>query len=90
MVKLEEILFFYLQLLNGCSEADLNKLRLVRDPAAYYYVGQGDSNKTSAGDRSDYKAVTSAMTTLGFAPSETQTIWSILAGILNLVINCVD
>ncbi|XP_043283324.1 unconventional myosin ID isoform X2 [Venturia canescens] len=74
---------FY-QMLSGCSEAELNKLRLLRDPAAYYYVGQGDNNKTSPNDRTDYKSVTTAMTTLGFSTNETHVIWSILAGILHL------
>ncbi|XP_029660963.1 unconventional myosin ID [Formica exsecta] len=74
---------FY-QLLNGCSETELNKLRLVRDPAAYYFVGNGSNNKTNISDRSDYKAVCTAMSILGFSPNEMQTVWNIVAGILHL------
>lgn len=75
------------QLLNGCSEAELNKLRLVRDPAAYFYVCHGgDGNKPSPSDRADYKTVTSAISTLGFTQDEAQCIWSVVAGILHLVI----
>ena len=74
---------FY-QLLNGCSEGELNKLRLVRDPAAYFYVGAGNCNKASPNDKSDYKTVISAMSTLGFTQNEVQTIWNIIAGILHL------
>ncbi|XP_033193175.1 unconventional myosin ID [Bombus vosnesenskii] len=74
---------FY-QLLNGSSETELNKLRLVRDPAAYFYVCAGNCNKTNATDKSDYKTVTSAMSTLGFTQNEVQTIWNIIAGILHL------
>ncbi|XP_071562169.1 unconventional myosin ID [Temnothorax nylanderi] len=74
---------FY-QLLNGCSEAELNKLRLVRDPAAYYFIGNGSNNKTTTSDRSDYKTVCTAMSTAGFSTAETQTIWHIVAGILHL------
>ncbi|XP_076657255.1 unconventional myosin ID [Halictus rubicundus] len=74
---------FY-QLLNGSSEAELNKLRLVRDPAAYFYVGAGNCNKASPTDKSDYKTVNSAMSTLGFAQNEIQTVWNVIAGILHL------
>ena len=74
-----------MQLLNGCSEAEINKLRLVRDPAAYYYVSAGNFNKTSSTDKSDYKTVISAMSTLGFTQNEVQTIWNVIAGILHLV-----
>ncbi|KOC66671.1 Myosin-IA [Habropoda laboriosa] len=74
---------FY-QLLNGCSEGELNKMRLVRDPAAYFYVGAGNCNKASPTDKSDYKAVISAMSTLGFTQNEVQTIWHMIAGILHL------
>ncbi|KZC06437.1 Myosin-IA [Dufourea novaeangliae] len=74
---------FY-QLLNGCSEAELNKLRLVRDPAAYFYVGAGNCNKASPTDKSEYKTVTSAMSTLGFTQNEMQTVWNVIAGILHL------
>ena len=74
---------FY-QLLNGSSEGELNKLRLVRDPAAYFYVSGGNCNKASSTDKSDYKTVISAMSTLGFTQHEVQTIWNVIAGILHL------
>ena len=74
-----------MQLLNGCSEAEINKLRLVRDSAAYYYVSAGNFNKASSTDKSDYKTITSAMSTLGFTQNEVQTIWNVIAGILHLV-----
>ncbi|KMQ97753.1 myosin-ia-like isoform x1 protein [Lasius niger] len=74
---------FY-QLLNGCSETELNKLRLVRDPAAYYFVSNASNNKTTISDRSDYKTVCTAISVLGFSPNETQTVWNIVAGILHL------
>ncbi|XP_012257190.2 unconventional myosin ID [Athalia rosae] len=74
---------FY-QLLHGCPELELNKLRLVRDPNAYYYAGQGDSGRTSNTDRSDFKATTTGLTALGFSQNETQTIWNIVAAVLHL------
>ncbi|XP_043255294.1 unconventional myosin ID [Colletes gigas] len=74
---------FY-QLLNGCSEGELNKLRLVRDPAAYFYIGAENCNKASSTDKSDYKTVTSAMSILGFTQNEMQTLWNVIAGILHL------
>lgn len=58
---------------------------MVRDPAAYFYVGAGNYNKASPTDKSDYKTVTSAMSILGFTQNEMQTIWNIIAGILHLV-----
>ncbi|CAK9808983.1 Unconventional myosin ID [Anthophora plagiata] len=74
---------FY-QLLNGCSEGELNKMRLVRDPAAYFYVSGGNCNKASPTDKSDYKTIISAMSILGFTQNEVQTIWNMIAGILHL------
>ncbi|CAK9813224.1 Unconventional myosin ID [Anthophora quadrimaculata] len=74
---------FY-QLLNGCSEGELNKMRLVRDPAAYFYVSAGNCNKASPTDKSDYKTIISAMSILGFTQNEVQTIWNMIAGILHL------
>ncbi|XP_024946360.1 myosin-IA isoform X2 [Cephus cinctus] len=74
---------FY-QLLNGCSESELNRLRLVRDPAAYYFMGQGDGNRGSSSDRTDYKQVSSAMPILGFSQNEIQTLWSVVGAILHL------
>ncbi|XP_012226345.1 unconventional myosin ID [Linepithema humile] len=71
---------FY-QLLSGCNEVELNKLRLVRDPAAYYFIG---NSKITSSDRGDYKAICTAMSSLGFSPNEVQTIWNIVAGVLHL------
>lgn len=76
-----------MQLLSGCTESELSKLRLVRDPAAYYFTDNGNNNKAPTSDKSDYKTVNSAMSMLGFSPNETQTVWSIIAGILHLVID---
>ncbi|XP_066585268.1 unconventional myosin ID [Prorops nasuta] len=74
---------FY-QLINGSSETELNKLKLVRDATAYYYSGHGNDNKPSTTDRSDYKMVNTAMSNLGFSQNEISTTWSIVAGILHL------
>ncbi|KAK2588539.1 hypothetical protein KPH14_006318 [Odynerus spinipes] len=74
---------FY-QLINGCSEADLQKMRLKRDVSAYYYINKDDNNKSSITDKSDYKTVNAAMSTLGFSQNEMQTIWNIVSGVLHL------
>ncbi|NP_001166048.1 myosin 1A isoform X1 [Nasonia vitripennis] len=75
---------FY-QLIHGCSEADLKSMRLVRDPASYNYIKSGASNsQTSLNDKTDYKAVMNAMSTLGFKHTETQTIWNVIAGVMHL------
>ncbi|XP_074106186.1 unconventional myosin ID [Cotesia typhae] len=74
---------FY-QLLNGCSENELNKLGLIADAGRYYYTSHGKDSKTSVSDRTEYKAVVSAMSILGFNLSEIETVWSIIAGILHL------
>lgn len=77
---------FY-QLLNGCSENELRSLQLQRNSSAYNYLSNGDDNnnvKASSVDKSDYKTVTSAMSTLGFSQKEVQTIWSVISGVLNL------
>lgn len=76
-------------MLNGCNESELKSLQLQRNPSAYNYLSCDVNNnnvKASTVDKSDYKTVTSAMATLGFSPSEVQTIWSVVAGVLNLVI----
>lgn len=85
MHKLTKHFIHISQLLNGCSEGELNKLRLVRDPAAYFYVGAGNCNRASSTDKSDYKTITTALSVLGFTQNEMQTIWNIVAGILHLV-----
>ncbi|XP_034946266.1 unconventional myosin ID isoform X2 [Chelonus insularis] len=74
---------FY-QLLYGCNEGELNKLGLVPDVGKYSYVSRNKDNKMSATDKNDYKAVISAMKTLGFSQNEIQTVWDIIAGILHL------
>jgi myosin heavy subunit len=66
----------------------LNKVRLVRDPAAYYFIG--NEGKTTSADRTDYKTVCTAMSTLGFSSQEAQTIWSIVAGVLHLVYDSIE
>lgn len=61
-------------------------MRIVRDIASYNYVKNGaGNNQTNTNDKSDYKAVTNAMSTLGFTQVETQTIWKVVAGVLHLV-----
>ena len=73
-------------MLHGSNETDLKAMRLVRDPKSYNYLKNStDNNQMSSNDKSDYKAVMSAMSTLGFKPAETQTIWSVIAGVLHLV-----
>lgn len=74
---------FY-QLINGCSESDLQKLKLKRDISTYYYINKDDNNKSNITDKSDYKTVNSAMSILGFSQNEIQTIWNIISGILHL------
>ncbi|XP_015183873.1 PREDICTED: myosin-IA [Polistes dominula] len=73
---------FY-QLINGCSEADLHQMKLVRDASAYYYINK-DDNKSNINDKGDYKTVNGAMSTLGFSQKEIKTIWNIISGILHL------
>ncbi|KAL7293199.1 hypothetical protein TKK_0013344 [Trichogramma kaykai] len=75
---------FY-QLINGCNESDLKSMRLVRDPSSYNYIkNSSGNNQTTSVDKSDYKAVVNAMSTLGFTQMESQTIWNIVAGVLHL------
>ncbi|XP_011312006.1 myosin-IA [Fopius arisanus] len=71
---------FY-QLLNGCSEMELNSRGLVSDPSAYYYISHGKNITT---DRSEYKAVNSALSTLRFSPDDVKTLWNVVSGILHL------
>lgn len=77
-------------MLNGCNESELKSLQLQRNPSAYNYLSCDVNNnnvKATTVDKSDYKTVTNAMVTLGFSPSEVQTIWSVVGGVLNLVNN---
>ncbi|XP_058800038.1 unconventional myosin ID [Phymastichus coffea] len=75
---------FY-QLINGCNDSDLRNMRIIRDIATYNYIKNGaDSNQTNSNDKSDYKTVMNAMSTLGFTQVETQTIWNVVAGVLHL------
>lgn len=61
-------------------------MRLERDPSAFNYIKNStDNNQTSINDKTDYKAVMSAMSILGFTQMETKTIWNIVSGVLHLV-----
>ncbi|XP_037090493.1 unconventional myosin ID-like [Pollicipes pollicipes] len=75
---------FY-QLLYGAPDAELTKLKLVRDAAQYYYTRQGGNTRVdSISDRQDYKSVNSALRLLGFGAEKTECIWKIIAAVLNL------
>ncbi|XP_014215597.1 myosin-IA [Copidosoma floridanum] len=75
---------FY-HLIHGCNETDLRSMRLVRDPSQYNYIKKGvDKNLTNSDDKSNYKDVVRAMSTLGFTQIETTTIWNVVASVLHL------
>ncbi|KAF0301962.1 Myosin-IA [Amphibalanus amphitrite] len=75
---------FY-QLLYGAPDAELAKLRLVRDAGQYYYTSQGGNTRVdSISDRQDYKSVSAALRLLGFSSEKTDCIWRTIAAVLNL------
>ncbi|XP_068188523.1 unconventional myosin-Ig [Antennarius striatus] len=74
---------FY-QLLRGGSDEVLKSLHLQNDPALYTLTKQGVTEMTSNNDRSDHKAVLSAMEVIGFSQEEIRSIHEILASILLL------
>lgn len=76
------LFFFLLQLLRGCSDNDLKKYNLKRDPLKYNYTNQGINEILS--EAHDYKATMSAFRTLGFSPDEIISTWQIVAAILHL------
>lgn len=78
-------LFFFsspLQLLRGCSDNDLKKYNLKRDPLKYNYTNQGINEILS--EAQEYKATMGAFRTLGFSPEEISSTWQIVAAILHL------
>ncbi|PRD26329.1 UNVERIFIED_CONTAM: Unconventional myosin-Id [Trichonephila clavipes] len=75
---------FY-QLLFGTPEALLSKYGVKRDASLYNYTKQGGSPKVdSINDKTDHKSVTSALKVLGFDQQQSETLWRILAAILQL------
>ncbi|XP_053717632.1 unconventional myosin-Ig isoform X2 [Synchiropus splendidus] len=74
---------FY-QLLRGSSDDLLESLHLQRDPSMYSYTQEGAAITTSNSDRSNSKAVKSALEVIGFSKEEILSIYQILAAILLL------
>ncbi|KAF8795174.1 Unconventional myosin ID like protein [Argiope bruennichi] len=75
---------FY-QLLFGTPEALLSKYGVKRDASLYNYTKQGGSPKVdSINDKTDHKAVCNALKVLGFHQQQSETLWRILAAILQL------
>uniref|UniRef100_A0A3Q3BGH5 Myosin IG n=1 Tax=Kryptolebias marmoratus TaxID=37003 RepID=A0A3Q3BGH5_KRYMA len=68
------------QLLRGGTDEMLASFHLQNDPALYLYTREGTSNN----DRSNHKAVKSALEVIGFSPEEITSIYQILASILHL------
>ncbi|XP_076054733.1 unconventional myosin 61F isoform X2 [Oratosquilla oratoria] len=75
---------FY-QLLAGASDERLERLRLERDPNAYFYLKQGKCcTVDSINDAKDYTVVEKALRTIDFTSEEEEAIWSIVSAILHL------
>ncbi|XP_024866372.1 unconventional myosin-Ig isoform X2 [Kryptolebias marmoratus] len=74
---------FY-QLLRGGTDEMLASFHLQNDPALYLYTREGAAAATSNNDRSNHKAVKSALEVIGFSPEEITSIYQILASILHL------
>ncbi|KFM66883.1 Myosin-IA, partial [Stegodyphus mimosarum] len=75
---------FY-QLLYGTPESLLSKYGIKRDPLLYHYTRQGGSPKVdSINDKTDHKNVCNALKILGFHQQQSETLWRILAAILQL------
>ena len=75
-------LYFYLKLLRGSNDADLNQLDLSRDPSLFHYMNQG-SNETLT-EKNDYKVTVSAFKAFGFSTEEINSVWRTVAAILQL------
>lgn len=67
--------------MRGCSDNDLKKYNLVRDPSKYNYT---KNNMETLTENQDYRATMNAFRTLGFSPDEISSIWQIVAAILHL------
>ncbi|WKY02867.1 hypothetical protein Q1695_016283 [Nippostrongylus brasiliensis] len=76
---------FY-HLLRGTDASHLNALGLVKDSRQYYYLNQGGSDEVSSiNDAQDFKEVQRSLKSIsGFADSEIESLWSVLAGVLHL------
>ncbi|XP_037549432.1 unconventional myosin-Ig [Nematolebias whitei] len=74
---------FY-QLLRGGTDEMLTSFHLQNDPARYFYTREGAAAATSNNDRSNHKAVMSALHVIGFSQEEIASIYQILASILHL------
>ncbi|KAM6899598.1 unconventional myosin-Ig [Xenentodon cancila] len=74
---------FY-QLLRGGSDTMLQSIHLQNDPTLYAYTKEGSAAATSNNDRSNHKAVMSALEVIGFSSEEISTVYQILASILHL------
>ncbi|XP_034016403.1 unconventional myosin-Ig [Thalassophryne amazonica] len=74
---------FY-QLMCGGSNEILTSLHLQCDPAFYVYTREGAATATSNNDRSNHKAVMTALEVIGFSKEEIATVYRILATILLL------
>ncbi|XP_047239667.1 unconventional myosin-Ig isoform X1 [Girardinichthys multiradiatus] len=74
---------FY-QLLRGGSDEILKSFHLENEPGLYTYTREGAAAATSNNDRSNHKAVMSALEVIGFSKEEISSIYQILAAILLL------
>ncbi|XP_028317611.1 unconventional myosin-Ig isoform X4 [Gouania willdenowi] len=74
---------FY-QLLYGGSNVMLESLHLQNNPALYVYTREGAAASTSYKDRSNHKAVMSALEVIGFSTEEINSVYQVLASILLL------
>ncbi|KAF5295154.1 hypothetical protein FQR65_LT10542 [Abscondita terminalis] len=75
---------FY-QLLTGANEDLLKKLHLNRTVNNYYYIQQGQASKVdSVNDKTDFREVSSSLSTLEFSNADVDTLWRIVAAILHL------
>ncbi|MEQ2183412.1 hypothetical protein GOODEAATRI_032236, partial [Goodea atripinnis] len=72
-------------LLRGGSDEILKSFHLENEPALYIYTREGAAAATSNNDRSNHKAVMSALEVIGFSKEEISSIYQILAAILLLV-----
>ncbi|XP_035688494.1 unconventional myosin-Id-like isoform X2 [Branchiostoma floridae] len=77
---------FY-QLLSGAPDQQLQKMHLSRSPQGYTYTcpqSQSDSGPLPISDKADFKAVQTAMKSVGFSKEEYATVYNIIAAILHL------
>uniref|UniRef100_A0A8C7VEM8 Myosin IG n=1 Tax=Oncorhynchus mykiss TaxID=8022 RepID=A0A8C7VEM8_ONCMY len=72
------------RLLRGGSEEMLGSLHLQNDPVNYVYTREGAASTTSNNDRSNHRAVLSALQVIGFSEEEIDSIYRILGTILIL------